>query len=216
MGLKSKRQVNLLSNLELDFFLYADFSDNVVDIREQFAFRSLNKTLNIAKKHGIVHNRDNQGQPVRITIDFLLTIKEGMKRRCVAVMVKPSSALNKQRVIEKFNLAYEICKEKGYDFVVVTERELNRNVTENLKLFRATEAVRNFPESAFIKLLKTYGKRDPEMTIKSVVQLASEQLSTTVKDGIKFFLYLCLKKKVVFDYTIPFKNSHKLQQIAFV
>lgn len=57
-GIKCDRKHELLSDMERDYFYIIEYSDDVIDIREQFPLLPLEETILIAKELGIEHLKD--------------------------------------------------------------------------------------------------------------------------------------------------------------
>ncbi|WP_220497086.1 TnsA endonuclease N-terminal domain-containing protein [Pseudoalteromonas sp. SG44-17] len=65
----------MMSSIEAELFYLAEFSDSVVDIREQFPILPLNYTLKVANILGIKHPaHPKTKEPIIMTTDQLLTI----------------------------------------------------------------------------------------------------------------------------------------------
>jgi len=81
-GIKTNRQHEFLSDLERNYFYLTEYSDFVVDIREQFPLLPLEETIVIADELGLKHPTDPKtNEPVVMTTDFLLTVD---KRRRIS------------------------------------------------------------------------------------------------------------------------------------
>ncbi|UPW81818.1 TnsA endonuclease N-terminal domain-containing protein [Lysinibacillus sp. Ag94] len=77
-GIKTNRQHEFLSDLERNYFYLTEYSDSVVDIREQFPLLPLEETIVIADELGLKHPTDPKtNEPVVMTPDFLLTVDKG-------------------------------------------------------------------------------------------------------------------------------------------
>ncbi|CAM5186253.1 transposase [Lysinibacillus sphaericus] len=77
-GIKTNRQHEFLSDLERNHFYLTEYSDSVVDIREQFPLLPLEETIVIADELGLKHPTDPKtNEPVVMTTDFLLTVEKG-------------------------------------------------------------------------------------------------------------------------------------------
>jgi len=77
-GIKTNRQHEFLSDLERNYFYLTEYSDYVVDIREQFPLLPLEETIVIADELGLKHPTDPKtNEPVVMTQDFLLTVDKG-------------------------------------------------------------------------------------------------------------------------------------------
>lgn len=86
-GMKTNRVHHLLSRLELYCFYNFDWSEQVIDIREQYPLDQ-EETLAIAKMLNIKHPRVPRTRDwVVMTTDFLVTVDEYSKRRDIAVSV---------------------------------------------------------------------------------------------------------------------------------
>lgn len=70
-GIKTKRQHDFLSDLESNYFYHLDFSNYVVDIREQFPLLPIEETISIAKELGIKHPKNPETKEyIVMTSDF--------------------------------------------------------------------------------------------------------------------------------------------------
>jgi len=78
-GIKTGRQHEFLSDLERNYFHITEFSDYVIDIKEQFPLLPQEETLLIAEELGITHPKNPKtGEPIVITTDFLLIVEKGV------------------------------------------------------------------------------------------------------------------------------------------
>ena len=99
-GLKIKREHHTLSQIETQFFYLAEFSDSVIDIREQFL--PLDLSSKIAKTIGIKHPRISPAKDLNVmTTDFLLTRSLNGETWYEAFNIKPKAELKNIRVSEK-------------------------------------------------------------------------------------------------------------------
>lgn len=132
-GWKTNRMHQFLSKLERDYFYVLEWSQSVVDIREQFPLRR-EDTVFIASNKDIKHPTDPKSQiPVVMTTDFLITIKNSEGTKYAARTVKPSKELENQRVIEKFEIERAYWEERGIDWGIITEKEIPKNLVENVE-----------------------------------------------------------------------------------
>ena len=92
-GLKTGRIHHFLSNLELDYFYLLDWSEEVIDIREQYPL-NLPETLALAKVCGVTHPPfSNPTSPFVMTTDFLITIRQSIGAKEIARTLKYSTDL---------------------------------------------------------------------------------------------------------------------------
>lgn len=132
-GTKTGRSHQLLSTLELDYLYILDWSENVIDIREQYPL-DLPETIALAKEVNIPHPpRSEPNNPIVITTDFLITIRQPIGTKEIARTIKPSEALTNSRVLEKFEIERLYWKERNIDWGIVTEMEINQTLVKNLK-----------------------------------------------------------------------------------
>ncbi|AQT84734.1 Transposon Tn7 transposition protein TnsA [Paenibacillus larvae subsp. larvae] len=81
-----------------------EWSEEVIDIREQFPLLPLEKTMFIAEKLGIRHPIDPKTKhPIVMTTDMLLTVRKGEDVSFIAHSIKPVNKLNK-RILEKLQI----------------------------------------------------------------------------------------------------------------
>jgi len=109
-GFKTGRLHHTLSDLEYYYLLLLEFSDEVVDIREQYPLFATPRARDIAAEMGIRYPKYLGTQlPLVITSDFALTVQaSGGKTRMVIRTCKYESELTDPqkgpRVIEKLEL----------------------------------------------------------------------------------------------------------------
>lgn len=132
-GIKTNRQHEFLSDLECNYFYLTEYSNYIVDIREQFPLLPLEETIVIANELGINHPNDPKtGDPIVMTTDFLLTVDMGQGVFEVARTIKMKDELLKERVLEKFEIEREYWKLKNIDWTVVTEEEISKTMARNI------------------------------------------------------------------------------------
>jgi hypothetical protein len=104
-GLTTGRQHHTMSLLEAQFFYLVDFSESVIDIREQFPLIPLNVSQNIASSYDIPYPLNStSNQPDLITTTFLLTRTIDDNISYEAVTVLPSLNKLTNVVSEKLDL----------------------------------------------------------------------------------------------------------------
>ncbi|MFY0669881.1 MAG: Tn7 transposase TnsA N-terminal domain-containing protein [Alteromonas stellipolaris] len=116
------RVIHLLSDLEYNAFLYADWENEVIDIREQYPLRR-DVTLSIADSLSIRHPRAYKTDMV-MTTDLLID-QRSSKLPLLAIQVKPSSEKNNRRTREKILIEKRFWDSMNIDFKVVTEDNFN-------------------------------------------------------------------------------------------
>ncbi|MDR5898860.1 TnsA endonuclease N-terminal domain-containing protein [Halomonas vilamensis] len=118
---------HLLSGIELQAFLVFDQFERTIDIREQYPL-PVEDTLDICERLGIRHPQV-RGNLTVVTTDLLINFDDGTQ---LAVAVKSSSELGKQRVIEKLQIEKSYWELNGAEWKLFTEREVSDGLRENL------------------------------------------------------------------------------------
>lgn len=134
LGWKTGRHHHFMSRDEYHYFLTLEFSDLVVDIREQYPLLPKERTIEIAKELNVSHPSDDNGDPVVMTTDFKITVL-GEQRpedlRDVIRTLKPTSQLT-QNMLEKFEIERKYFEEKGTDWGIVLDEQKPPNLIYNL------------------------------------------------------------------------------------
>jgi hypothetical protein len=130
LGATTGRIHHLMSNLELSLFYLLDWSNDVLDIREQYPLLDLVQVIKIAEDAGIRYPYDpKSGFPYVLTSDFYVETKQG----AMAIAVKPSSELRKLRVREKLEIERRYWAVQGIDWSIMTENEINSTKANNIE-----------------------------------------------------------------------------------
>ena len=129
-GVTTGRIHHFMSNNELYLFYLLDWSDNVLDIREQFPLLDLEQAINIAEKAQIRYPYDNKsGFPYVLTSDFLIETENGF----TAISVKEANELKKLRIREKLEIERRYWKERNVKWQIITEKEINTIKAKNIE-----------------------------------------------------------------------------------
>lgn len=210
-GKKVNRIHHLLSDVEYACFLALEFSEQVVDIREQFPLFPTEQAIDIAKQLGIRYPRyrDTQLNFV-MTTDFLVTIEAPDGTRHLAARpvkteadLLPSNKL--QRTIEKLELEKALLHAQGVrDWKLVTEKTIGATLTENLIWLRKGRAPERHLLNAathaqFMGALEYYANR--ERTLASVIRASATATHIPYTESILLFKHLVLNKSIVLDLT---------------
>ena len=133
-GKTTGRIHHLLSKLEQAVFLILDYSEQVVDIREQFPLVPLSQTLDLAHRLGVRHPYlPKDSFPVIMTTDFLVTIVKDGHFETLAISVKSREDFDKPRTREKLNIEKLYWNQKGIKWVLVLDETINWDLVNNLK-----------------------------------------------------------------------------------
>lgn len=130
LGWKTRRVHHTLSRHEYHYLLVQEWSDLVVDIREQYPL-DFELTTGIARKLNILHPHLN-GENVIMTTDFMLTvIQPDGKEMDFARTIKPVNKLTK-RTLELFELERRYYLELGVPWRIVLEKDKPMNLIKNI------------------------------------------------------------------------------------
>ncbi len=141
-GIKINRNHHLLSNHERDYFFILEFSDLVVDIREQYPLLTLEETIGIAQEIGVAHPIDPYTNCLKmITTDFLITINNDGELINLARTVKEWKDLMDERLMEKFEIERIYWKRRDVDWGIVTEKDINSVLAINVSEIRGNQDI---------------------------------------------------------------------------
>ena len=102
--MKTRRVHHFLSQLELNYFYLLEWSEKVVDIREQYPLLPIEETVAIAQQCQIRHPVDPKTKnPIVMTTDFLISQMIAFTKE-QARTVKTAADLQSERTIEKLEI----------------------------------------------------------------------------------------------------------------
>lgn len=187
-GIKIPRQYEFLSDLERNYFYLLEYSDLVVDIREQFPLLPIEETLIIAEELGIKHPTHPQTkEPIVMTTDFVVTKLEQGQPVNLARTLKYKDDLMDKRVIEKFEVEREYWERKGIDWGIVTELEVPKEMALNISF------VHSYADLSSIEDFNKYSESDIDtFSVYLISQLLS--IDKTVREActqLDDVFYLC-------------------------
>lgn len=202
-GWKTNRLHHFLSDKELNYFYMLEWEDQVTDIREQYPLLDLELAMNIAEKIGVRYPFVS-GNPWVLTTDFFITIHDGKKEFNVARTVKPAKELENNRVLDKFEIERRYWLAKGVDWAVVTEHDIPKQLTQNVKWVH-TYFHLNPTEELSIEEIRYYAgiiKRELSAStqpIRKVLALVDEDYNLDGGTALNIFRHLLARKEIVMD-----------------
>ncbi|AND37811.1 transposase [Cytobacillus oceanisediminis 2691] len=203
-GWKTNRIHQFLSKLESDYFYILEWCNSVLDIQEQFPLIR-DDTWHIASEKGIKHPIDPKSQvPIVMTTDFIITLKDSKGTKKVARTIKPSSELENERTIEKFEIERAYWEGRGMDWGIITEKEIPKDMVENVEwLHLSYYEIEDLPAAT----LNSYAQQ-MKLSIKkyntSIIEMVSEFDQTFQLDngmGLEILKHLIARKEVPVDIT---------------
>jgi hypothetical protein len=208
-GIKVPRQYEFLSDLERNYFYLLEYSDEVVDIREQYPLFPIEETLLIADELGIKHPIDPTTQePIVMSTDFVVTTK-GKKNIDVARTLKYKNDLADERVLEKFEIERVYWERKGIDWGIVTESEISKTMATNIAFVHGYADLRYIDGFQEIKqselddfCIYLIGKLlSEESSIREIAQQLETNHGLVAGSGITLFKHLVINKTIEIDLT---------------
>lgn len=135
MSRTTGRVHHYLSRQEFKVHLLAEYSESVIDIREQFPLLPWDETQLIANKLGIKYPKyPGTTTPLVLTTDLVLTMKRPDGEELIAISVKLSKDL-KPRSLEKLLIERLYWNQRGIRWVLATEQNIPHVRVENLRFF---------------------------------------------------------------------------------
>lgn len=217
-GWKTGRDHHLLSDHEHDYYLIAHWSQKVVDIREQFPL-PLETTLEIAKKIGIPHPADRRKNPVVMTTDFLVTVSTPAGNVDWARAIKPSSQLQKQRVIEKLDIERIYWQTNNISWGIVTEREMPMVLVKNIDYLYSHYEI---ADRVSLSQDEIYGIAETltslitqnSLSLKDATRLCDEKLGLQRGDSLTIARHLLATRQWLVNMNIPIEPGNQMALLA--
>ncbi|MCT4605729.1 MAG: TnsA endonuclease N-terminal domain-containing protein [Marinisporobacter sp.] len=212
VGIKINRQYDFLSDLEKNYFYISDFSDEVIDIREQFPLLPIEETILIADELGIKHPTDPRTNEYTVmTTDFLITKRVDGKNIDVARTIKPSEKLMDERVMEKFEIERRYWEKQGIGWSIATEKETNNAMAKNISYIYSyyhideIDSLKELDKDYIGDILVEYIRRviDSKESIRSISSQFDKDLFLAAGTGISIFKHLLIRKIVKIDLSQP-------------
>lgn len=207
-GIKIPRQYEFLSDLERNYFYLLEYSDLVVDIREQFPLLPIEETLIIAEELGIKHPTHPQTkEPIVMTTDFVVTKLDQGQPVNLARTLKYKDDLMDKRVIEKFEIEREYWVRKGIDWGIVTELEVPKEMAMNISFVHSyadLSSIEDFSEfsEADIDTFSVYlisTLLNADKTVREACTRLDEVFYLAPGIGLTLFKHLIITKAIGVD-----------------
>ncbi|WP_404457139.1 TnsA endonuclease N-terminal domain-containing protein [Oceanobacillus kapialis] len=218
-GIKTNRQHEFLSDLERNYFYISEFSDAILDIREQFPLLPQEETIVIADELGINHPADPKtGDPIVMTTDFLLTVGKGQNVFEVARTIKMKDELLKERVLEKFEIEREYWKRKDIDWSIVTEEEIPKTMARNISYIHDYYDIRDYDvfeqmssqhiEDISLSLMQRL--LNNKHSIRTITNEFDTDTHLPFGSGVTLFYHLIAQKIIAIDMLNPLSLEQQI------
>jgi hypothetical protein len=198
--------------MERDYFYILEFSDIVMDIREQFPLLPIDETILIAKELGIEHPKDPKTKELIVmTTDFLVTSKRNNNTVDFARTIKSYDDLMDSRIIEKFEIERRYWEKRGIDWAIVSEQEINKTVAKNISYvhnyhsLRELDALKDIDSNIVEDLILGFTSKllDEEDTIRNISNNFDRDFMLIQGTGLSIFRYLIINKIIDIDIFKP-------------
>lgn len=209
-GVTTGRVHHLMSKNELAYFYALDWSDNVIDIREQYPLSDLECAVKMAAQSGIKYPTDKaSGYPYVLTCDFMITTVDGVKARTI----KMTSELSNARTLEKLEIERRYWLEQGVDWKIITEREISYQKAKNIEwlymaqdfdLYDSAEDELIQAQNMMLKLL-----RGQKYSVLETVKIVESEFLLYAGIGLQLFKQLVLSRRIAFNLNEPLNLNTK-------
>jgi hypothetical protein len=218
-GWKTNRLHHLLSDHETALFLLLEWSDVVLDIREQFPL-DRDITRRIAADMGVAHPADPRTRvDLVMTTDFLVDVQTPQGSRVVARAVKPSTELENPRVIEKMEIKRRYWGAKGVEWGIVTELELPKERVKNIRWVHEMYSLEgqvvphpDYWQDRCDRLIDSINSC-ATMTVKQFLRWLENTQGFASGDGLTAIRHLIATKNLKIDMDAPFDTSKQVGQV---
>lgn len=213
----SNRVVHLLSDLQLYYYYLLEFDTEVVDIRENYPLLDLHE-VNISLDQELTKKLYNSKTKVPhiLTISFLITkIDQNNSPYHVARVVKASTELEKKSTIDRLELQRRYFEKKNIDFGIVTEKEIQKQVSRNIGWALTAYDLQDYPQLVsnlqYLKWDMLNLLSNPEVTFNDV--FGKIESSYQIEDGLALVLFkhLVATKQLVMDLDKKIETSNNVK-----
>ena len=209
-SLKNKKIYHLQSDLQLKIFIILEWYENVIDIVVNHKLDNLIDNLDDVSGLRLYKFMDEYNNIYSIHTNFLITFLINNEISKVAVSVRQFEDLDKSSTIEKLEIERRYWREKGVNFYIITDKEINNIFYDNIMRCRDTvinSSIQNKEEKA--ELLINYIIKHKELTIKSIINQYEEELDLDNGEGIFLFKFLLYTKRIAVDMTREINMNQK-------
>jgi len=201
-GQTTGRVYHLMSTNETNLFYILDWSDNILDIREQYPLSDLTEVIAIAERAQIRYPYDNKsGFPYVMTSDFYIETTSGS----VVLSVKPVSELAKPRVLEKLEVERRYWKARNVKWELVTEREINQVKARNIEWLSQARDLTKFglTVSQQVMCIDFFMLQGISVSSSSLFRDLEQRFELPSGMGLNIYKHLAYHKRIDIDISQP-------------
>jgi hypothetical protein len=215
-GWKTGRVHHLLSLLELMYFYVLEWSQGVIDIREQFPLLPIEETLSIALSCGIRHPADPKTKyPIVMTTDFVNTIRRGASDLDEPRTIKYKVDLLKLRTLEKLEIERRYWEARKITLKIVTEDSVPMVLAKNvewLHSYRHLGGFNGLGEFAFSQTVSAVNaalRRQPG-PLRDIMLQVDDRLGLQAGTSLSVVRHLLANRNLLIDMLKPINPSQRL------
>ncbi|WP_025680629.1 heteromeric transposase endonuclease subunit TnsA [Paenibacillus massiliensis] len=221
-GWKTGRVHHFLSDNETRYFYLCEWSDAVIDIREHYPLLDLYEMADILDEELIKKLMDRRtGTPHILASTFLITVKnERGQERHFARNIKEGRELEKNSVIERYEVIRRYWHKKGIPWALLTPSEINAVRAKNIEWLHAARRLSDWgyseqqisSETQLLVELLSYRQG----TIKNAIHRFDSQASGDEGKGLLLFKHLLATKRIKLDMDKPIDLNQSVDSVEIV
>ncbi|WJQ81934.1 TnsA endonuclease N-terminal domain-containing protein [Brevibacillus brevis] len=216
-GIKTGREHLFLSEWEYFYFLLLEWSDLVVDIREQFPLLDIEETVEIATELNVKHPIDPQNKDLKVmTTDFLITFQDGSE---YAVSFKPFKSIT-AREIEKMEIERIYWARRGITWELVTDKDCPKIFAKNIDYVHSPYYLKDYhiSDSTVVKAKRLMEpmimKRQSKLT--EITDIVDDRLGLIPGSSLTIARHLIITKQWVINMDQIIDPNSPLQIVRYV
>jgi TnsA endonuclease N terminal/TnsA endonuclease C terminal len=218
---KTGREHHLLSDIETAVFMLLDWSDAVIDIREQFPLER-DETRRIAVDMAVRHPIDSQSRiEIVMTTDFLIDVQLSTGTKIVVRSVKPSTELDNKRTLEKLEIDRRYWEARGVDdWGLITNQDLPAQRIKNLRWLHEMQSLENMASphpnywedrsNQFLACLS----QATDLSIRQFMHYLENAQGFAMGEGLTVLRHLAANKIVAFDLDAKFEINSSINVLT--
>jgi len=219
-GQKTKRIHNFFNNPQLSYFYTAEWSANVVDIREHFPLLPWQDTARIAENLKLKHPvYSGTNQPKVLVTTFLLTVQQNGKHILLARTLLPAKSDNHIRNNPALLIEQEYWNEQKVNWTLVKPSEISKALVKNIQWIRSYRNVSDLGiEDSILNYvaddLTSHILAEPHNPLRRIATECDKRNNLAIGTGISVIKYLIASYHWVVDLNVPIDINKPLQIIS--
>lgn len=191
--------IHLQSDNQMRFFMFLEWHEDIKKIEVNIELNNLEETLIDIENLNLYKFREREtGELFKLHTNFLVTFKSYREMdKQIAISVKSISELKKKIVIEKLEIERRYWEVKGIKFVVITEKEIDKQFINNIMWVRDTKNDKSLREREELATkLYYFMKENKEVVVSKLLQEFDKREDIKEGTGLFLFRYLIAEKQI--------------------